>query len=159
MLGLRENGFDACPEAIIGQGLANFEIYPPPAGGADVVPVAGDTVILNGGVKNGVTRLLAYNQISVPVPGAVVGKIEIRRIDEGRFGTQAVVSIPKVAGGSGSLTSFHVRIDRKITFQGKKKSVLSFKCVGGEARGHVEAVFADGTVAEAGIARRCTPRQ
>lgn len=156
---LRENGFDACPEAIIGQGIANFEIYPPPAGGGSVVPVAGETVILNGGVKNGVTRLLAYNQISVPVPGAVVGKIEIRRIEDGRFGTRAVLSIPKVAGGSGSLTSFRVKIERKIIFHGKRKSVLTFKCVGGEARGHVDAVFADGTVAEAGIARRCTPKR
>jgi hypothetical protein len=155
---LQENGLTVCPEAMIGHGLSQFAIFPAAGGEGGAVPVADETVIFNGGIKNGVTRLLAYSWITVPSPAALIAQIQIRRIDEGHFGTRAVISIPEIVGSSGSLTSFRVKIDKKFVFQRKHKSVITFKCADGKARGHVEAVFADGSVADAGIVRRCIPK-
>ena len=75
----------------------------------------------------------------MPVPAAIVTTVKIKKIHNGRYGLKSVATIPKIAGGSGSVTSFSLKIDKKFTYKGKKVSVLSAKCPDGKLQAHGDA--------------------
>ncbi len=145
----------ACRKAIVGSGIANFEIAFP-----EEAPIAGGgrTIITNGGVRGVVTTLYVRTYISVPTPAAIISTIKIKKLEHGRFGSEAIVSIPQIAGGSGSLTDLSVTIGRPFTGERKVNSVVTAKCTDGKIRTRVEADFADGTHADVKLVRRCIPR-
>jgi hypothetical protein len=82
--------------------------------------------------------------------------VKIKKVHNGRFGLKSVATIPKIAGGSGSVKSFNLTINKKYTYKGKKMSVLTAKCPDGKLQAHVTSIFSDGTKASAGIVRTCT---
>ena len=84
----------------------------------------------------------------MPTPAAIVSTVKIKRIHNGRYGVRSVTTIPKIAGGSGSVTDFNLTID--------KKGVLLAKCPDGKIQAHGTAVFSDGTRASAEVIRTCT---
>ena len=96
--------------------------------------------------------------ITVPTPAAIVTTVKIKKIHKGRYGLESIASIPKIAGGSGSVTSFSLKIDKQYTYKGKKVSVLSAKCPDGKLQAHATAKFSDGTSASAEIIRTCTSK-
>lgn len=142
-----------CKSAIIGEGTTNIEIAFPES---KTVPVSSKLLVFNGGEKGGTITLYIHAYITVPVPAAVVTTLKITKIHSGRYGTKTIASIPKIAGGSGSVTSFSLKIDKKYTYKGKKVSVLSAKCPDGKLQAHATAVFADGTRASTEFIRPCT---
>lgn len=145
----------ACPKAIIGTGRTSVEVeFPeqPP------IPVDSDLTVFNGGQSGGTTTFYIHAFFSAPVSGAIVTTVKIKKINRGRFGLKSVATIPKIANGSGSVTSFNLRIGRIYTYKGKKVSVLTAKCADGKLQAHATAVFADGTKASAGIVRTCTSK-
>ncbi|HEX2393098.1 MAG TPA: hypothetical protein VHI77_09285 [Solirubrobacterales bacterium] len=141
-----------CKPAIIGTGTTNVEIEFPES---KPIPVSSKLLVFNGGEKGGVTTFFIHAYITVPTPAAIVTTVKIKKIHHGRFGLLAVASVPKIAGGSGSVTSFGLKVDKKFTFKGKKVSVLSAKCPDGKLQAHGTAVFSDGTKASAEIIRTC----
>jgi hypothetical protein len=143
----------ACKSAIIGKGNTGVEIAFPES---KVVPVSSKLLVFNGGESGGVTTYFIHAYITVPVPAAIVTTVKIKKIHHGRYGILATASIPKIAGGSGSVTSFSLKIDKKFTYKGKQVSVLSAKCPDGKLQAHATAVFADGTRASTEFVRPCT---
>jgi hypothetical protein len=143
----------ACGPAIIGTGTTNVEIAFPES---KVVPVNSPLLVFNGGSKGGVTTFLIHAYITVPVPAAIVTTVKIKKIHHGRYGYLSIASVPKIAGGSGSVKSFALTINKKYTYKGKKMSILSAKCPDGKLQANGTAIFADGTRASAGIVRTCT---
>jgi hypothetical protein len=144
---------DICRSAIIGKGKTGVEIAFPES---KVVPVTSDLLVFNGGFSGGTTTLYIHAYITVPVPAAIVTTVKIKKINKGRYGTLSVASVPKIAGGSGSVTSFALTIDKKFTYKGKKVSVLTAKCPDGKLQANATAIFADGTKASAEFVRTCT---
>ena len=142
-----------CKSAIIGKGTTNVEIAFPES---KVVPVSSKLLVFNGGEKGGVVTLYIHAYITVPVPAAIVTTLKIKKIKHGRYGLLTTATIPKIAGGSGSVRSFSLKIDKKYTYKGKKVSVLSAKCPDGKLQAHATAVFADGTRASTEFVRPCT---
>jgi hypothetical protein len=142
-----------CKSSIIGTGKTNIQIAFPES---KVVPVSSKLLVFNGGTKGGVTTFFIHAYITVPVPSAVVTTVKIKKIHNGPFGYLSTASVPKIAGGSGSVTSFALTINKKYTFKGKKMSILSASCPSGKLQAHGTAVFSDGTRASAGIVRPCT---
>lgn len=144
-----------CKSAIIGEGTTKVEIefadQPP-------VQVSSDLLMFNGGFKGGTTTLFVHAYITVPVPAAIVTTVKIKKINKGRYGLLSIASVPKIAGGAGSVTDFSLKIDKKYTYKGKKLSVLNLKCPDGKIQVHATAVFADGTRASLEFARPCTPK-
>jgi hypothetical protein len=135
----------ACKSAIIGKGTTNVEIeFPeqPP------IPVSSKLLVFNGGFKGGTTTLFIHAYITVPTPAAIVTTVKIKKVHNGRYGLKSVATVPKIAGGSGSVTSFSLKIN--------KHGVLTAKCPDGKLQAHTTAVFADGTRASATIIRTCT---
>jgi hypothetical protein len=142
-----------CKSAIIGKGTTSVEIAFPES---KVVPVSSKLLVFNGGEKGGVTTFFIHAYITVPVSAAIVTTVKIEKIHHGRYGMLATATVPKIAGGSGSVTSFSLKIDKKYTYKGKKVSVLSAKCPDGKLQAHATAIFADGTRASTEFIRTCT---
>jgi hypothetical protein len=144
-----------CKKAIIGKGTTAVDIAFPES---KVVPVNSKLLVFNGGKKGGVTTFFIHAYITVPVPAAIVTTVKIKKINKGRYGLLATGSIPKIAGGSGSVRSFSLTVNKKYTYKGKKMSILSAKCPDGKLQANGTAIFADGTRASAGVVRTCTGR-
>jgi hypothetical protein len=144
-----------CKKAIIGEGTTSVEIAFPEQ---KPIPVTSKLLVFNGGTSGGTTTFYIHAYITVPTPAAIVTTVKIKKVHKGRFGTYSVASIPKIAGGSGSVTSFSLTIDKKYTYKGKKMSVISAKCTDGKFLANATAKFADGTSATVELLRICTPK-
>jgi hypothetical protein len=144
---------ELCKGALIGGGTAKFWIVLP--NGHELRPST-KLLIINGGFKAGVTTLYAYGYVAAPTPTAVVTTIEIKKIHRGRYGTEATLSIPVVAGGAGSITSFSATIRKQRPYKSRRISVITLKCSSGHILIRGQAFFSDGTTVPTRIRRPCT---
>jgi hypothetical protein len=133
-----------CGPSIIGTGKTEAGIKFPEQ---PEIPVKSELLAFSGGEKGGVITLFIHAYITVPTPAAIVTTVKVKKIHKGRYGTGSVATIPKIAGGSGSVKSF------TLTFQ---KGIISAKCPDGHLNARGTAVFADGTRASGGVVRSCT---
>jgi hypothetical protein len=146
----------ACGKAKIGSGS-----------GAALLPVGTNvfnepTVVtaFNGVPKGGkpVVLLHAYGKAPVQTTLILVGVIS--NYNKEGFGPRLDVEIPKIAGGTGALTDFSVRINKKFKFKGKQRSFISAKCPNSKklkARGTF--TFADGESLTAFSTQSCNQRK
>lgn len=141
-----------CEQAIIGKGKTDVQISFPEQ---RPIPVKSDLIVFNGGKRGGTTTFFIHAYITVPTPSAIVTTVKIKKAKKGRFGLRSIATIPKIAGGSGSVTAFNLTINKKYRYKGKKVSVLSAKCPDGRLQAKSLGVFSDGTRASAGIIRTC----
>lgn len=102
--------------------------------------------------------LYVHAYLSAPVAAAIVTVVKIKKVHNGRYGTLSTSTIPKIAGGAGSVKSFTLKLDKKWTYKGKKMSFISAKCPDGKLQANVQASFADETKASATVVRTCTPK-
>jgi hypothetical protein len=135
----------ACKKALIGAGQTTVEVQFPEQRPIDV---NSKLLVVNGGFSGGTTTLYIHAYFSAPVTGAIVTTLKIKKIKKGRYGLLTKATIPKIAGGSGSVKSFNLAIT--------KRGVLSAKCADGKLQANATAIFADGTKASAPIVRTCT---
>lgn len=135
----------ACKQAIIGKGQTTVEVQFPEQKPIDV---SSKLLVFNGGKSGGTTTLFIHAYFSAPVTGAIVTTVKIKKVKNGRYGLKSVATIPKIAGGSGSVKSFNLTIN--------KRGVLTAKCPDGKLQAHATSMFADGTKAAATIIRTCT---
>jgi hypothetical protein len=135
----------ACPKSIIGKGKTTVEVQFPEQ---KPIQVNSELLVFSGGTSGGTTTLFIHAFITVPTPAAIVTTVKIKKHKNGRYGLKSVATIPKIAGGSGSVKSFNLTINRK--------GVLTAKCPDGKLQVHGTAIFADGTKASATILRTCT---
>jgi hypothetical protein len=143
----------ACKTALVGTGTTTAEVE---FAEQKPIDVNSKLLVFNGGSSGGTTTLYIHAYFSAPVSGAIVTTVKIKKISNGRYGLLSTASIPKIAGGAGSITDFQLKIDKKFTYKGKKVSVLTAKCADGKLQAHATAVFADGTKASTEFIRTCT---
>jgi hypothetical protein len=136
----------ACGSTLVGSGTTEVEVQFPEQPPIDV---KSELLAFNGGFKGGVTTLYIHAFLTAPVTAAIVTTVKIKNVKKGRYGTESVASVPKIAGGSGSVTYFKLTIDRGI---------LTATCPDGHLDARGTAVFSDGTKASAGVTRPCTPK-
>ncbi|HET9198184.1 MAG TPA: hypothetical protein VFN92_08040 [Solirubrobacterales bacterium] len=144
----------ACREAIVGSGEAEVEVaFPEQAPFRSTGPL----ILFNGGTKGPTTTLLLHAYVDVPAPTAIVVPAKITRIHDGPFGLRIQATIPRIAGGSGSVTMFDLEVGRKYAYKGRKKSLLSASCPDGSWMAKGEAKFVDGTTLHIAHLFPCTP--
>lgn len=136
----------ACGPAIVGSGTTEVEVQFPEQ---PPIRVKSELLAFNGGLKGGTTTLFIHAYLTAPVVAAIVTTVKIKKVKKGRYGTESIATIPKIAGGSGSVTYFKLKFDRGILFA---------KCPDGRLQAHGTGVFADGTKASATVIRPCTPK-
>ncbi|HWN72848.1 MAG TPA: hypothetical protein VNN15_03455 [Solirubrobacterales bacterium] len=133
-----------CGPALIGTGKTEVGIKFPEQ---PEIPVKSDLLAFNSGTHGGVTTLLIHAYITVPTPAAIVTTVKIKKIHNGRYGLGSTATIPKIAGGFGSVKSFSLSL---------QKGILSATCPDGHLDARGVAVFADGTKVAGGVVRQCT---
>jgi hypothetical protein len=144
----------ACGEAIVGSGEAEVEVaFPEQAPFRSTGPL----ILFNGGQKGPTTTLLLHAYVNVPAPTAIVVPATVTRIHEGRFGLRIQATVPKIAGGSGSVTEFELKVGRRFTYKGQKKSFLTAGCPNGVWIAKGEAKFVDDTTLHISHPFPCTP--
>lgn len=144
----------ACGDAIVGSGKAEVEVAFP-----EQPPFrsTGPLVLFNGGTKGARTTLLLHAYVNVPAPTAIVVPAKITRIHDGRFGMRIQATAPRIAGGSGSVTEFELKVGRRYAYKGKEKSFLSASCPTGSWMAKGEARFVDATTLHIAHVFPCTP--
>ncbi len=151
-----------CGKAIVGTGVGWGEVaFPEQA----PIPARSPITLFNGGVKGGVTTIFIHGFITVPTPAAIVSTIRISKVHHGRYGLRAVMTVPRIAGGSGSITRFTLGFGRYFTYKGERKSYDLAKCSDGHLDVKViKAVFQDevggggATVLSGTLLNPCTPK-
>lgn len=136
----------ACGPSLVGSGTTEVEVEFTEQKPFDA---KSELLAFNGGVKGGVTTLYIHAFLTAPVTAAIVTTVKIKKVKKGRYGTESVATVPKIAGGSGSVTYFKLKFD---------KGFLMGKCPDGRLQAHGTAVFADSTKASATVIRPCTPK-
>lgn len=131
-----------CGDALIGSGSAEVEVaFPEQAPFRSTGPL----LLFNNGVHGGTTSVLLHAYVNVPAPTAVIVRAKVTRIHRGRFGLHLQAHIPKIAGGAGSATAFDLKIGRRYTYKGRKKSFLSASCPTGNWATKGSVLFSDQT--------------
>lgn len=115
--------------------------------------------VIKGRERGGTTTLYGYFEIRVPVPAAIVATIKVRHARRGRFGTEAAVTIPKIASGSGSITSFSFHIGKGIGYRHTRRSLVNARCPDEHLEAKARAVFADETETTSESTQACRSRQ
>jgi len=136
----------ACGPALIGSGKTDVEVKFP-----EQLPILAHSELLafNGGVKGGVTTLFIHAYLTAPVVAAVVTTVKVKKIHKGRYGLESVATVPKIAGGSGSVVFFTLTLN---------KGIIKATCTDGHLDARGTASFSDGTEAQGTVLRPCTPK-
>jgi hypothetical protein len=142
----------ACPAAIVGSGKTTVRVAFPES---TPFNATGPLVVFNGGVKGGTTTLYIHAYVNVPAPTALVTTVKISKEHKGRYGLHSVASVPVIAGGSGSVTNFSLKINKTFTYKGKKQSYLEAKCPDGHFNAEADAIFRNGTSIKGAVVRTC----
>jgi hypothetical protein len=145
-----------CRSAIVGSGKTRVRVAFP-----EQTPFfsTGPLVLFNGGVSGGVTTMFIHAYVNVPAPTALITTVKIKKVRKGRFGTRATANIPVIAGGSGSVTSFDLKIQRSFRRNGRRQSYLLARCANGRFFAHGTVAFAGGTRVSGTVVRACSVRR
>jgi hypothetical protein len=143
----------ACPAAIVGSGSATVEVA---LGGGAPIRVESRLLAFNGGVAGRTTTLLVHAYLSAPVSQAIVVPFALTRLAKGGYGMRAQATIPKIAGGSGSVARFDLTLRRQVaTSAGGRHGYLLARCSDGNFVFEPEVEFLDGDLARGTLAQGC----
>ncbi|MFT3864843.1 MAG: hypothetical protein QM729_11275 [Solirubrobacterales bacterium] len=144
-----------CGSAKIGSGSA-ITLLPT----ASTVYTEPTTVTAFNGVPQGgkpVVLLHAYGTTPVQTTLVLVGTVS--NYNKEGYGPRLDVIVPEIAGGTGAITDFKVKIKKTWTYKGKKLSFVNAKCPASKKLKYRGAFsFKDGTTITASSTQTCTPK-
>jgi hypothetical protein len=142
-----------CAGAIVGSGHIEALVD---LGGAPVV-AASPLTLFNGPPQDGNPTVILHAQTAVPATQtfAIVVPIERR---PGRFRYRATLDLPPIAGGLGAVTHVDVKVGRRFSAGGQRRSYVSAHCSDGVLQTHGHFSFADGTIIDGSVEKACTAR-
>jgi hypothetical protein len=140
---------DRCRRALVGEGtfVAQLPV-------ANQLLVDGRALVFNGTVR-GRPGMLIHIYISDPIKLTLVIPIRISR-QGGEFGTVLTTKVPRLAGGSASITELSLKIGRRFTVGGERRSYLSAACAAPAGFPGATFAFARGTFSFSGGSRMHT---
>ena len=142
----------ACGDALVGSGSATAEIsFPEQA----PFSASGPMLIFNGS-KGNKQELIIHVYASVPAPTTFVTTAKIGK-GKGPYGTSALIKVPTITSGQGSLIAFKAKISKTFTAKGQKQSVLTATCKTGSLQARGDFLFAGGIKLSGKVTRSCTP--
>jgi hypothetical protein len=144
-----------CPKAIIGTGTGEAVVAFPDQKGIDV---SSPLTVFNGPSSANRWTVYLHAFITVPVPAAIVFKIDIARIDNGPLGYRVETDFPKIAGGAGVPIAAELEIGHSWTYRGKRYSYLNGRCEDGKHQAKGEFIFKDGTIVTGAFLQPCSVR-
>ena len=91
-----------------------------------------------------------------PISGALISKMVITRIHNGRLGWRADAQFPQATGSAGSIFDLDLNIGRNYTHEGRKTSLLTASCTDNDLKTHLQIGFEDGTSEETTLTQACS---
>lgn len=145
-----EEARQLCAGAVVGSGHIGVSIAL--AGGP--VQTRSALTLFNGPRQEGEPTLVLHAQTTVPATQTltIVVPVERRR---GRFRYRATLTIPPIASGLGSLTHLDLKVSRRFTVDGQRRSYVAARCTDGVVQTHGRFTFADGTAIDGSVERFC----
>lgn len=116
-----------CRAAIIGRGRAHFEIALP---GGNSISAPSRLTAYNTAMEGGHPSLLMAGELEKPTPVSFDIEVSLKRTDKGSFGLEAVLVIPRIDGGSGSLVNLRFDLQRAFARSGSQAHYVSASCRG-----------------------------
>jgi len=143
-----------CKSAIVGTGKLEALVSLP--GGP--VPTSSALTLFNGPRQEGHPTVVVHARITVPATQTYVFVVPIEK-RPGEFRYRATVNLPELAGGLGAITHINVKIGRRYTAGGVKRSYVAARCSDHILRSHGIFTFATGLVIEGvGLEKYCAQR-
>jgi hypothetical protein len=141
-----------CPGAIVGGGRIEA-LIDLPSGTAAASSVL---TMFNGPLQAGDPTVILHARIDVPVAQtfAIVVPIERR---PGAFRYRATLAIPPIAGDLGAITRVEVKVGRRFSVAGQRRSYVSARCSDGILHTHGRFTFAEGTIVDGSVEKPCRP--
>lgn len=139
-----ETALERCGPAQVGKGTFEAQLR---FSGKPII-VDGRALVFNGTV-GGRPGMFIHIYIAQPVRVTLVVPLKISR-GQGKFGTVLTTRVPPLAGGLGSITELQLRIGRRYTYQGERRSYLSASCAAPEGFPGITFTFARGVFTFAG---------
>ena len=113
--------------------------------------------IFNGPRQEGHPTAVLHARTTVPSIQTFVITVPIER-RPGEFRYRAIVDIPPIAGGMGSLTHIDATVGRRYRFRGVRRSYVSARCSDNVLRTHGRLTFVDDLVIDGSVDKACTFR-
>jgi hypothetical protein len=143
-----------CKSAIVGSGKMEALVSLP----SGPVPAASALTLFNGPRQEGNPTVVVHARITVPATQTIDFTVPIEK-RPGEFRYRATVDFPELAGGLGAITHINVKIGRRYTAGGVKRSYVSARCRDHILRSHAIFTFANGLVIEGvGLEKYCAQR-
>lgn len=141
-----------CGKAKIGGGTATALL---PVG-AQVFTVNQTVTAFNGVPQGGKPVVILHTYGTTPIQTTLVLVGTVSNYNKEGYGPRLDLEVPKIAGGTGALTDFSVKINKHYKYKGKPASFISAKCPKSKklkARGAF--TFIDGETAVPTSVQRC----
>jgi hypothetical protein len=144
----------ACGNAIIGTGEATTLL---PLGTLYTEPTK--VTAFNGVPQGGKPVVLLHAYGTTPVQTTLVLVGVVSNYGKEGYGPRLDVTIPPIAGGSGAITDFKVKIQNSWTYKGKKMNFINAKCPASKKLKYRGAfTYKDGITIDATHTQACTPK-
>jgi hypothetical protein len=143
----------ACAGAIVGTGHIDVQLT---LGGGPVA-TSSELTIFNGPPLNGSPTVVLHAQLTAPATQTLAIVVPIER-RPGPFRYRATLALPPIAGGLGAVTHVDVKVGRRFSVGGQRRSYVSAHCSDGVLQTHGRFSFADGTIVDGSVEVPCRPR-
>jgi hypothetical protein len=130
-----------CANALVGEGTGKAAVAMP---GQAQFTITSQLSFFNAPPTNGNPTLIAHAYETVPAPKALLVPIVIEKVGHGRYGFQAKVTLPEIAGGFGAATLAEANLGRTVKRGGREVGYINAYCSGGRLQVHGSLSFANG---------------
>jgi hypothetical protein len=135
------SAMDRCGDALVGRGHFTAHIEVPTQA---PFPARGQMLAFNAR-ERGRRVIVAHIYGTDPVPTSQVLTLRFGRRESGTYGTTMSVEMPVVAEDWGHVTGFRLDLERRYTYRGRERSLLSARCPAPEGTRSVAFSAAKGT--------------
>jgi hypothetical protein len=130
-----------CASALVGKGTGKALVTMP---GRAPFTITSPLSFFNGPPSGGRPTLIAHAYETVPAPQTILVPITIERVAKGRYGFQAEVHVPEIAGGYGAATLAEAKIGAIRKRGGREVGYINAHCAGGRLQIQGSARFTNG---------------
>lgn len=143
----------ACAGAIVGTGFIGASIDLPAGSVSGSAPLT----LFNGPPQDGNPTVILHAHTNFPATEtfAIVVPIERR---PGPFRYRATLVLPPIADGHGAITHVGVKVGRRFSAGGQRRSYVAARCSDGIIRTRGRFSFADGTIIDGAVEKPCHAR-
>ncbi|MBA3865229.1 MAG: hypothetical protein H0X42_02595 [Solirubrobacterales bacterium] len=141
-----------CGGALVGEGTGKAEVNLP---GHAPMEISSPISFFNAPPVGGNPSLIAHAYETVPTPKTLLVPIVIERVKHGRYGFQAQIELPEIAGGYGSPTLAEATLGHTFKRGGKPTGYINAYCSGGRLQVHGTLSFSDGDFFPATLTSPC----